>query len=107
MRIVACNSLVLEGAHCCSLEILQNLMLWAVTADLKVLGAIAPIIKQLQANAPEVQAAAAHVLGVAASNNLRFQTDALEAEPRLLHRLVQVCQPAAFPSLKLCLMQSL
>ncbi len=60
-----------------------------MSADLKVLGAIGPILQQLD-RGPEEQAAAAHVLGVAASNNLRFQTDALEAEPRLMHRLLQV-----------------
>ena len=58
-------------------------------ADLKVLGAMEPILQQL-GRGPEVQAAAARVLGVAASNNLRFQTDALEADPHLLHRLLQV-----------------
>ena len=49
-------------------------------------------MKQLEGG-HEVQAAAAQVLGVAASNNLRFQTDALEANPRLLHQLLQVVQP--------------
>ena len=63
----------------------------ASAADLKVLGAVHPIIQQLESEVPEVQASAAHVLGVAASNNLPFQTDALEAQPRLLHQLLKVC----------------
>ncbi|KAK9838676.1 hypothetical protein WJX74_001124 [Apatococcus lobatus] len=58
--------------------------------DLKVLGAVGPIIRQLESGTPQVQASAAHVLGVAASNNMRFQADALEAQPRLMHILLQI-----------------
>ncbi len=58
-------------------------------ADLHILGGLEPVVAEL--NAPGgFAAASAHVLGVAASNNERFQRQLLHAVPDIFSRLLQV-----------------
>jgi hypothetical protein len=65
----------------------------APTADLKTLGGLEPLVRLLQEGSPAVQAAAAYVLGTAASNNDKFQGQLLEAHPEVLAHLLQVGRP--------------
>ena len=67
-------------------------------ADLKVLGGLEPVFGHLTAEKlePEVdqrlglRAAAAHVIGTAASNNIKFQQQLLDTFPDAFFVLVQV-----------------
>ena len=77
------------------------------SADLQVLGGIEPVVAHLQplASSPPssggessddgvgsalIRAAAAHVLGTAASNNVKFQQQLLDTFPDIFEALVQV-----------------
>lgn len=60
--------------------------------DLKPLGGFAPLIMALNSSNPDVQAAAAGVLGTAASNNVRAQQDVAEDCPDVVQKLLQVVQ---------------
>ncbi|GFR47185.1 hypothetical protein Agub_g8777, partial [Astrephomene gubernaculifera] len=62
--------------------------------DLQPLGGIAPVVTQLTHGSPEVAAAAAHVLGTAASNNPTFQRQLLSDHPGIVSTLLQVSQSA-------------
>jgi hypothetical protein len=66
--------------------------------DLRPLGALAPLAALIDANGgkkgtatvdPSLRAAAARCVGVAASNNVRFQGDLLAAEPRAVAHLLE------------------
>eukprot|EP00983_Pelagomonas_calceolata_P028667 897692-Pelagomonas_calceolata.AAC.1 len=59
-------------------------------AYMKVLGAISPVVDLLKAEEGTLRAAAAYVVGTAASNNPRFQLDLLEVYPDIFSRLRQV-----------------
>jgi len=58
--------------------------------DMKVLGAISPVVDLLKAEEGTLRAAAAYVVGTAASNNPRFQLDLLEVYPDIFSRLRQL-----------------
>ncbi|KAK9819998.1 hypothetical protein WJX72_004950 [[Myrmecia] bisecta] len=58
--------------------------------DLKVLGGLPPLVRHLHSGSPEVQAAVCHVLGTAASNNIKFQEQLLADFPDAVRLLVQV-----------------
>ena len=65
-------------------------------ADLKVLGGLEPVLEHLapghvgpEEEEPVVRAAAAHVLGTAASNNVKFQQQLLDTFPGIFTVLVQ------------------
>ena len=77
------------------------------SADLQVLGGIEPVVAHLQplASSPPssggessddgvgsalIRAAAAHVLGTAASNNVKFQQQLIDTFPDIFEALVQV-----------------
>ncbi len=57
--------------------------------DLERLDGLAPLVGLLAAS-PRLQAAAAVVLGTAASNNHKFQQQLMQAHPEVLEQLMQV-----------------
>lgn len=59
-------------------------------ADLHVLGGIAPVVRLLAGDSPQVVALAAYVLGTAASNNPTFQRHLLAAHADIFESLIQV-----------------
>ncbi len=60
-------------------------------ADLKTLGGLDPLVALLSGDdGPEVQAAAAYVVGTAGSNNHVFQEHLMAAHPGVLAHLLQV-----------------
>jgi hypothetical protein len=61
--------------------------------DLRVLGGLPPLVALLQqAQPPELQEAAAYVLGTAASNNAKLVEVLLQEHPNLLQQLLQVSE---------------
>ncbi|KAF5838370.1 armadillo-type protein, partial [Dunaliella salina] len=58
--------------------------------NMKVLGAISPVVDLLRAEEGTIRAAAAYVVGTAASNNPQFQIDLLELSPDIFSRLRQL-----------------
>lgn len=65
-------------------------LVWCVT-DLRVLGALEPLVTLLGPDhPPELQAGAAHVLGTAASNNEKLAAELVRDHPQLLQLLLQV-----------------
>ena len=62
-------------------------------ADLPKTGALGPLLDALKQEAVKLQAAAAHVLGVAAANNPTFQAALLEQDATTVPTLLEVsCQ---------------
>jgi hypothetical protein len=57
-------------------------------ADLRVLGGLGPLVAAL--TDVELRSQAAQVLGVAASNNAKFQADLIEEQPDVFVLLLQV-----------------
>lgn len=58
--------------------------------DLHKMGGLAPVVALLAASSPTLQAAAAYVLGTAASNNPPFQATLLEQHPQTVAALLQI-----------------
>jgi hypothetical protein len=61
-------------------------------ADLKAVGGIEPLIAALNSSNADIRAAAADVLGTAASNNISAQQDVVDICPEILQKLLQVSQ---------------
>lgn len=61
----------------------------AVMADLEGLGGLGPLVGLL-GGAPGLQAGSAAVLGTAASNNVKFQEQLIDAFPSVLGKLLEV-----------------
>ena len=59
-------------------------------ADLPKTGALVPLLDALKQEAVKLQAAAAHVLGVAAANNPTFQAALLEEDATTVPTLLEV-----------------
>lgn len=59
-------------------------------SDLPSMGGLAPVVAQLLSPSPQLAAAAAHVLGTAASNNPKFQKALLTQHPHVLPTLLKV-----------------
>ena len=60
-------------------------------ADLKAVHGIEPLVAALDSDNTDVRAAAADVLGTAASNNVRVQQDVADVRPDIVQKLLQVC----------------
>lgn len=58
--------------------------------DLHSLEGLSPVVKLLTEDAPALQAAAAYVLGTAASNNNKFQELLMQHHPESINLLMQV-----------------
>jgi hypothetical protein len=90
----ACDALLARDAEAgCSLPSNSKhaLRLPCPPADLKTLDGLDPLVALLsEDNSPEVQAAAAYVIGTAGSNNDKFQEQLMGAHPGVLARLLQV-----------------
>ncbi len=67
------------------------------------MGGLAPVVAQLLSPSPQLAAAAAHVLGTAASNNPKFQKALLTQHPHVLPTLLKV-RTARRNVLRLCWM---
>lgn len=59
-------------------------------ADLKGVGGIEPLLAALNSSSGDVRAAAAGVLGTAASNNVRVQQDVADVCPDIVQKLLLV-----------------
>ena len=82
----ACPSVCICTAH---LSFFISSTLSFHSADLKVLGGITPLFSALSNGSQELQAAAASVLGTAASNNVVFQQHVAE-QADIIPQLLQV-----------------
>lgn len=60
-------------------------------ADLHTLHGLQPVVQLLAHDSPRLQAAAAFVLGTAASNNNKFQEQLMHLHPETITLLLQVC----------------
>lgn len=61
-----------------------------VRSDLHTLHGLHPVVRLLAHNSPSLQAAAAFVLGTAASNNNKFQEQLMHLHPESISLLLQV-----------------
>lgn len=59
-------------------------------ADLHTLKGLSPVVSLLAEESPTIQAAAAYVLGTAASNNNKFQDQLMQTHPETVTLLMQV-----------------
>jgi hypothetical protein len=69
----------------------QGLSSPCATADLKAVHGIEPLVAALDSDNTNIRAAAADVLGTAASNNVRVQQDVADVRPDIVQKLLQVC----------------
>ena len=60
-------------------------------SDLHTLHGLHPVVRLLADGSPSLQAAAAFVLGTAASNNNKFQEQLMHLHPESISLLLQVC----------------
>lgn len=69
----------------------QELSSPSAAADLEAIHGIEPLVAALDGDNADIRAAAADVLGTAASNNVRVQQDVADIRPDIVQKLLQVC----------------